>query len=831
MSSEEIDFELGSILSLSPSNSLSEITALIEERLIPQSEEQRVALANNKDLLDFLSHVLTESANNVQDGFDTQIAKAGATSVARLIAEACKSEHARNVFGASAILEPLVRHLIQSTEYLKEDHKGTTQDERLTVQVLRALANLCYENEMNRDYIYEVEKSIATVTLCLQSTETSILHTVCGGLLNISMDNEPIQVEVIGSGGLKYLLDIIEKGSKGPTAAKYSPFIPSAIRVLGNVLEIEQGINELVRCEGMITLLQLLRIQHSTLLDNSSEDIQVLFALEVLEALTAALETISENDSIQRSIVHLELLDILLDFVDHLPAVPLPQQSDDEDIPNYYEIRKTVSKIVTLVTMNDINMVDIADKHNIIDRFKRWMTLGFGVETEIEEDEIRMSGALCIGNLARSDVTCTRLVQDFGVGSALLDLLQIEKNRLLTVGLKEETKSCVKVLHAVVGALKNLSIASADRKVLGDLGVIPPVAELLELDGVKPVQFSCIGVLKNLSAGSNELNAYRIITGLEPPEGEARVANLRYDFTQNAKTPMNKIISLVFKAIGDNQAGIRNEGARAIVNLVRTCHLAGAPHLIKVIVQSNGIVPLIQIVTGALLTKPRSNLSEDHNPSSPADHHVHFDALPSEGQVYSLVQNEGLVALILISNAYPEAIPEITRYHSSLIPTAITILKSNVPGAYEQDTEEQSQEKRLEYSDAVKVNVCLLLGALVTVDGSFKERVKGAIQPILSPLMKWTSESNIAVSSAASAAANASVVSNVPSSPPPTVALSRTQTRSARNLPSGRGPITGTVEIAPGGVQSLGRKAGDPRNAAEEGLVLAEALRRLVAVL
>ncbi|KAI8853107.1 hypothetical protein BC829DRAFT_20753 [Chytridium lagenaria] len=288
-----------------------------------------------------------------------------------------------------------------------------------------------------------------------------------------------------------------------------------------------------------------------------------------------------------------------------------------------------------------------------------------------------------------------------------------------------------------------------------------------------------------MCSGSNELNAYRIITGLEPPVGETRIGQLRHDISTSERTPLNKIIGLVWKANGDNQAGIRNEGARAVVNLVRTCHLAGAPHMVKILVEANGIVPLIQIVTGALLTKPRSNnADDDDNSTSPtSEHHVHFDALPSEGQVYSLVQNEGLVALILICNACPDAIPQITRYHSSLIPTAVTILRSNVPGTDEPEAMDQSDnnvfDKKLEYSDAVKVNVCLLLGTLVTVDGSFRDKVKDALKPILSSLMKWTSESNLAVSSAASAAAEASIVASVPASPPPPVALSRTQTKSA----------------------------------------------------
>ena len=67
------------------------------------------------------------------------------------------------------------------------------------------------------------------------------------------------------------------------------------------------------------------------------------------------------------------------------------------------------------------------------------------------------------------------------------------------------------------------------------------------------------------------------------------------------------------------------------------------------LIDSNIIPPLLQIVTGALLTKSR-NATADGGIEDEDEHHVHFDATPMEGQVFPLVQNEGIVALILICN-------------------------------------------------------------------------------------------------------------------------------------------------------------------------------------
>ncbi|KAJ3194736.1 hypothetical protein HK101_002017, partial [Irineochytrium annulatum] len=223
--------------------------------------------------------------------------------------------------------------------------------------------------------------------------------------------------------------------------------------------------------------------------------------------------------------------------------------------------------------------------------------------------------------------------------------------------------------------------------------------------------------------------------------------------------------------------------------------------------------------------------------SATSDHHVHFDALPSEGQVYSIVQNEGLVALILICNACPEAIPKITCYHASLIPTVVTILSSNVPGVEpSMDAEPAAStevagkptfvesDKKIEYSDAVKVNVCLLLGALVVADAPFKAKVQSALRPVLEPLVRWTSDSNLAAASAASDAAAASVIAP-PSPSRPLASLSRSGTKSAgKNSQVAKlAAAERTPTIVQGGLA--------PGGSAEEGLALSEAVRRLMAVL
>lgn len=236
----------------------------------------------------------------------------------------------------------------------------------------------------------------------------------------------------------------------------------------------------------------------------------------------------------------------------------------------------------------------------------------------------------------------------------MLTLLKQETDRLRSAARsKEESKSSIKVLHAIVGALKNLSLAVNDRGLLGNLGSIDRVAALFEFEHLKPIHHSCLSILRNLCGGINDENVYRIITGLNPTAGAA-LPSMPVS-SAGSVSPIGKLVSLVWKSTGENDTGIRNEGGRVVVNLIRAIHrtngtncLISATKFLSMIFDLNAITLVVQIVTGALLIKA-SQKSDTPSASNDDDsHEVHFNAPPSMGQVFPLVQNEGIVSLALL---------------------------------------------------------------------------------------------------------------------------------------------------------------------------------------
>jgi len=639
------------------------------------------------------------------------------THLVFLIAESAKIEAARIIYTDSQIFAPLAVLLASDSDLAK-------------IQVLRAFANLCFNNDANRDLLYEAENAIAGIVECIESKNPQVLKNCLGSLLNVSMDNEPIEIEIIERGGLESLLDIVNRGAieifSNENDTDYDQTF-LALQLLSNIVECDRAAGNLLdhldklNDTGLICLFKLIRLVHARLQQPALSDKQYDQSLEFLDALVCFVETICEDEEIQRAIVQDGFFDALLDFVDHKLLRQASTTSLDEsssstsNVPSYREVRKLVSKITTVTTMNDENMKELSFSLPVLARLKRWMELGDGGR---EEDEIRMAGALCIGNLARSDQTCEALVKIHNVVPALMKLFSLEMIRLNSAKhditqieeeerkeAKDELKSIVQVIHAVIGALKNLSLAPCVRDEIGSTGIIEFLAEFLVKDGVKLCQFGAIGVFKNLCQ-ENERNTHRLITGTE------LVGSLA-DAAPTYGTPLKRLVKFLWKAVDDNDTGIRSEGGRCIANMVRCCHHANAPGFIKIILEAKGVPLLVQIVTGATLTLHAT--SQDFS-----DRVVHLDAVPNEANVFPIVLNEGVVSLMLMCTVFPETAYEIVRFEASLLPTLIRVIKS----------EDERSEPGQIYADEIKANVCLLLECLCRADAEFRTRAREHVEEL-----------------------------------------------------------------------------------------------------
>lgn len=288
-------------------------------------------------------------------------------------------------------------------------------------------------------------------------------------------------------------------------------------------------------------------------------------------------------------------------------------------------------------------MMQLAENENVIELLKKWMFKGFDREDDLQDEEVRMTGALCIGNIARSDKTCSTLMKIHRVGPFLLALLEKE-TAIIIAGRNEQTKHSIKVIHAVVGALKNISLGASNRKDLGEIGTLAKVTFLFRFSHLTPIHHSCLSILRNLCGGDNEGNVYRLLTGLEP--SAPLVSSLQ---SSNSSTPLSEIVNLVAKSSEERESGIRNEAGRVIVNIIRAIQRTNGLHELNLAVQFlpiitslNCVALIVQIITGAqllALSNDSDQIDEDR---------LDLDSFATLSKVFPSVQNEGILALALL---------------------------------------------------------------------------------------------------------------------------------------------------------------------------------------
>lgn len=163
------------------------------------------------------------------------------------------------------------------------------------------------------------------------------------------------------------------------------------------------------------------------------------------------------------------------------------------------------------------------------------------------------------------DETCFTLASVHNIGPALLEMVQAEALRLSKSKLnKDETKLVIKVVHAALGALKNLSLACKVRPILGDLDTITIVSKLFELDHIQPLYISIVPILKNLCNGSDSVidrNVYKMLTGLTTTTKTTSTTLKEYLVTHTFKSsPLAKLIKVIWNSPKENDNGLRNEG-------------------------------------------------------------------------------------------------------------------------------------------------------------------------------------------------------------------------------------------------------------------------------
>ncbi|QSS66830.1 GTP binding protein [Histoplasma capsulatum] len=158
------------------------------------------------------------------------------------------------------------------------------------------------------------------------------------------------------------------------------------------------------------------------------------------------------------------------------------------------------------------------------------------------EDQLQICACVMLGNLAREDKICASMVKDYQVHVPLISILN------------GDAKAAV--LHAVLGFLKNLAIATDNKEPLGSAGIITAVSRLWAFDTLPQVQFSAASLTRQVIVSSFN-NISRL---LEPLSSDP-------DSPANSRTYLSLLLSLFGKS---DATPIKIEIGRTICAICRS---------------------------------------------------------------------------------------------------------------------------------------------------------------------------------------------------------------------------------------------------------------------
>ncbi|KAL5018526.1 hypothetical protein ScPMuIL_004248 [Solemya velum] len=456
--------------------------------------------------------------------------------VAQLIAEIAKTECLREPCVEKGFV-PQLLHLLESDDITK------------STQGCRALGNICYENDLGREAV-DAANGIHTLLQLLRSNaktegaESNRLRTIaCGFLLNLTnthdlLQQKAIEDEVFGILD-QYLLHHYKEDS----------LCNMVLLTVGSITESECCKDALLQstlCKSIIEVLEL--------------DVKNFHRDTILELLIGLADWDEVKDALSETNLSNQLIRIIqLNTGLH----------DDESQQSV----KMASDLLVLLLTGDKSMeVLFGDGEGpVFVESVKWL--------ESDNHHLQLSGALALGNFARNDVHCQRLVEE-GIVDRLLVLLKpvVDKEGNVTL------------LHAVLSALRNLAIPATNKPQLLKAGVLDAVLKVSTTD-VMAVVFKLLGVLRMLVDGQEEA---------------AMQLGMDREF----------LVRLAEWCAVEEHAGVKGEATRLLAWLVKNSRSSdvmrliiraeGIPHLVSmttsehIVMQNEALVALTLITTAVL---------------------------------------------------------------------------------------------------------------------------------------------------------------------------------------------------------------------------------------
>ncbi|KAK3091335.1 hypothetical protein FSP39_019020 [Pinctada imbricata] len=328
----------------------------------------------------------------------------------------------------------------------------------LATQACRALGNICFENDGGRNAV-DKEDGIHTLLVLLRSrlksTDTGAdrLRTIaCGFLLNLTNTHEDLMQKALDDGALDTMNEYLQQHRND------SGLCNMVLLTIGVLTDSEYSKDKLINSSLCTTIIGLFESDSGSIFEETILDLLI---------------TLSEWDEVKEVLAETNLSNHLIRVI---------QSNTGKIDSDSQQTIKMASDLLVLLLTGDRGMEKLFSDGSspLYLEIVKWL--------ESENSQLQLSSVLSIGNFARNDNHCKKLVED-GIVDILVSLLQTHHDN-----------QDITLQHAILSALRNLAIPVSNKAVLLMSGVMEAVVALTSSDTMAVV-FKLLGVLRMLVDG------------------------------------------------------------------------------------------------------------------------------------------------------------------------------------------------------------------------------------------------------------------------------------------------------------------------------------------
>ncbi|KAK8044531.1 Rap1 GTPase-GDP dissociation stimulator 1-B [Apiospora rasikravindrae] len=395
----------------------------------------------------------------------------------------------------------------------------------LIMHTLRIIGNCCADTDENRDRVVASNCMPRLVNLL---NNDGLLALIIPVLFNILVDYEPTQAAAYKAGLNPELVSLIS-GPRLPTAA---PQMGLICKLLGLIASQEAEAN-FVHPATPFTLLTLANEPSS---DDEEEDLE-----DYMSQTSVALAYLS-NPSFQESFLQTPKSIHL--FLSAFAKGVKRSAENDVTMELEYEDAEQLKKILSIFPQA---LADLSAAPPFVAAapigspelgvLRDWLA-------DSSRPKLQSAACLALGNVARSDETCTAFVQQSAIHTPLAAIVA------------DASVTDAQLLHGAVSFLKNLAIPAANKPLIGAAGLLEPGAlpRVWEMDAAVQVQFAAVSLARLLMVSC--------------PDNVRRMC-ARHGDGDGAKTLLQQLTA-VFKR--SDQEPTKTEAARAVAAVLRVLH-------------------------------------------------------------------------------------------------------------------------------------------------------------------------------------------------------------------------------------------------------------------